>query len=191
MLPNLFSALLFRDLKGRVNAQNSILLHARQNMAVEIERDPNLAMAQPLARHFRVHSGRQHGRRVGVPKIVKSNSREVCGCRSPHLREATRLNGRAVLSRINEGGASLPHTEPQKLLGLIQAMLAQRQSALDWASLSASKRNPFERRVRPVALAPARAYIDAARRLTGEMIAMTVPVERKRFMDRLLRRRAA
>ncbi|WP_245313244.1 septum site-determining protein MinD, partial [Bradyrhizobium macuxiense] len=39
--------------------------------------------------------------------------------------------------------------------------------------------------------APARAYIDAVRRLMGETIAMTVPVERKGLMDRLLRRRAA
>ena len=39
--------------------------------------------------------------------------------------------------------------------------------------------------------APARAYIDAVRRLMGEQIEMTVPVERKGLMDRLLRRRAA
>ena len=39
--------------------------------------------------------------------------------------------------------------------------------------------------------APARAYIDAARRLSGETVAMSVPSERKGFMGRLLRRRAA
>ena len=39
--------------------------------------------------------------------------------------------------------------------------------------------------------APARAYIDAVRRLMGETIEMTVPVERRGLMDRLLRRRAA
>jgi len=39
--------------------------------------------------------------------------------------------------------------------------------------------------------APARAYIDAARRLCGDTVPMQVPVERKGFMDRLLRRRAA
>jgi septum site-determining protein MinD len=39
--------------------------------------------------------------------------------------------------------------------------------------------------------APARAYIDAARRLMGETVAMMVPVERKGLMDRLLGRRAA
>jgi septum site-determining protein MinD len=39
--------------------------------------------------------------------------------------------------------------------------------------------------------APARAYIDAARRLMGETVTMMVPVARKGLMDRLLGRRAA
>jgi septum site-determining protein MinD len=39
---------------------------------------------------------------------------------------------------------------------------------------------------------PAKAYIDAARRLSGETVAMVVPSEqRKGFMGRLLGRRAA
>ena len=41
------------------------------------------------------------------------------------------------------------------------------------------------------ASAPARAYIDAARRLMGETVAMVVPAERKGLMNRLLGRRAA
>jgi septum site-determining protein MinD len=41
------------------------------------------------------------------------------------------------------------------------------------------------------ASAPALAYVDAARRLAGETIAMNVPVERKGLIDRLLGRRAA
>ncbi|HEY5129088.1 MAG TPA: septum site-determining protein MinD [Bradyrhizobium sp.] len=41
------------------------------------------------------------------------------------------------------------------------------------------------------ASAPARAYIDAARRLMGETVDMVVPVERKGLMNRLLGRRAA
>jgi septum site-determining protein MinD len=41
------------------------------------------------------------------------------------------------------------------------------------------------------ASAPARAYVDAARRLMGETVTMMVPAERKGFMDRLLGRRAA
>ena len=39
--------------------------------------------------------------------------------------------------------------------------------------------------------APSRAYFDAARRLNGEAIPMTVPVQRKGLMNRLLGRRAA
>jgi len=39
--------------------------------------------------------------------------------------------------------------------------------------------------------APARAYVDASRRLMGEEVAMVVPLERKGFMNRLLGRRAA
>lgn len=39
--------------------------------------------------------------------------------------------------------------------------------------------------------APARAYMDAARRLEGDFIAMIVPTQRRGFMERLLGRRAA
>jgi septum site-determining protein MinD len=41
------------------------------------------------------------------------------------------------------------------------------------------------------ASAPARAYTDAVRRLMGETVTMTVPLERKSLMNRLLGRRAA
>ena len=41
------------------------------------------------------------------------------------------------------------------------------------------------------ASAPARAYVDAARRLMGETIAMMVPTDRDGLMNRLLGRRAA
>ncbi|MDN3627874.1 septum site-determining protein MinD, partial [Methylobacterium isbiliense] len=41
------------------------------------------------------------------------------------------------------------------------------------------------------ASAPARAYADAARRLKGETVPMTIPAERKSFFDRFLPRRAA
>ncbi|MCC6775593.1 MAG: septum site-determining protein MinD [Hyphomicrobiales bacterium] len=39
--------------------------------------------------------------------------------------------------------------------------------------------------------APARAYADAARRLCGETVPMTIPSERKRLIDKLFGRRAA
>jgi septum site-determining protein MinD len=39
--------------------------------------------------------------------------------------------------------------------------------------------------------APARAYADAAKRLTGEDVEMSIPVDKKGLLDRLFRRRAA
>jgi septum site-determining protein MinD len=39
--------------------------------------------------------------------------------------------------------------------------------------------------------APGRAYHDAARRLIGETLPMTIPTERVRFFDKLFGRRAA
>ena len=39
--------------------------------------------------------------------------------------------------------------------------------------------------------APARAYMDAARRLKGETIAMSIPSDRKSLLDKLFMRRAA
>jgi septum site-determining protein MinD len=41
------------------------------------------------------------------------------------------------------------------------------------------------------ASAPARAYVDAARRLKGDEVAMTIPSDRKRLLDKLFGRRAA
>jgi septum site-determining protein MinD len=42
-----------------------------------------------------------------------------------------------------------------------------------------------------VASAPARAYLDAARRLRGEQVPMAIPTDRRRLFDRLFARRAA
>jgi len=39
--------------------------------------------------------------------------------------------------------------------------------------------------------APARAYMDAAKRLQGETVAMTIPSDKKGLLDRLFGRRAA
>jgi septum site-determining protein MinD len=39
--------------------------------------------------------------------------------------------------------------------------------------------------------APARAYVDAARRLMGEQVPMVIPGEKKSFMTKLFGRRVA
>ena len=41
------------------------------------------------------------------------------------------------------------------------------------------------------ASAPARGYIDAARRLRGDNVPMVIPSDRKRLFDKLFGRRAA
>src|ERR1700675_2830983 len=84
LLPNLFGALLFGDLIGLVNARGCIFLHPRQDVAVEIERDPNLTVAEPLARHLRMYACGKHVGRVGMPKVVKSNARKMRGAGAPH-----------------------------------------------------------------------------------------------------------
>jgi septum site-determining protein MinD len=45
--------------------------------------------------------------------------------------------------------------------------------------------------VNNAASAPARAYLDAARRLRGEEVPMSIPSERKRLLEKLFGRRAA
>jgi len=49
LLPNVFGALLLGDLKGYVNARGSIFLHPGQNMAVEVEHNPDAGVSQPFA----------------------------------------------------------------------------------------------------------------------------------------------
>ena len=61
-------------------------------MAVEIERDPNAAMAQALARDLRVNIGRQHVAAVRMPQIVEPNAPEskLPDLEPPFLADAAR-----------------------------------------------------------------------------------------------------
>jgi hypothetical protein len=67
LLPNRFAALVYCNLKGFVNARDRISLHVREHMAVQVERDADLAMSQALARHLGVDAARKQMRSVGVP----------------------------------------------------------------------------------------------------------------------------
>src|SRR5260370_27053808 len=125
LLPNVVGALLFRDLVSLVNARNRVLLHARQDVTVEVERDPNLAVAQSFTRHLRMHTGGQHVRRMRVPKVVESNTREMGGAGSPHLREATWLHRFSVLAGVDKRCVGLPDAKSQQFFSLNKAMLAQ------------------------------------------------------------------
>ena len=48
---------------------------ARQDMAVKIEGDTDLAVAQPLARHLRVNAARKQMGSMGMAQIMEANAR--------------------------------------------------------------------------------------------------------------------
>ena len=79
--------------QGVVNDCRRIGLHVRQYMAVEIQRDADLAMAEPLAGDFRVNAGRKHMGRMGVAKIVEAEPGQAgrCDLAIPILSKAVRL----------------------------------------------------------------------------------------------------
>src|SRR5467141_4025101 len=64
-------------------------------------------------------------------------------CIAPRLEIGLGALGRSCHARSKSGDRADMHVA-----------VVDCQSALDWDPLSASKRDPFERRVRPVALAP-------------------------------------
>jgi hypothetical protein len=90
---------LYGRLKRVVNKGDGICLHVRQHVRVEVERNPHLAVPQPLAGDLRMDAGRQqmgsHGR---VSEVVKADTgrggrREEA---HPLLSEAVRLQRRSV-----------------------------------------------------------------------------------------------
>ena len=50
--------------KSRVDLGSGVLLHSRQDVRVQIERDPDLAVPESLARHLHMYAGAEHVRRV-------------------------------------------------------------------------------------------------------------------------------
>ena len=62
-------------------------------MAIEVEGNPDLAMAQSLTGYLRVNATGEHMRRVGVAEIMKTNAGEI-GVRNlaiPIMSKAIRL----------------------------------------------------------------------------------------------------
>jgi len=64
LLPNVFGALLLGDLKGYVNARGSIFLHPGQNMAVEVEHNPDAGVSNRSLATFGCIPASQHVRRM-------------------------------------------------------------------------------------------------------------------------------
>ena len=57
--------------KRRVNLGDGILLHARQDVAVEVERYPDLGMPEPFCGSLHMGARGKHVRGVGVPEVVR------------------------------------------------------------------------------------------------------------------------
>jgi len=60
-----------------VNLGRRVLLHAGQDVAVEIERDPNARMPEALLRDLWVNAAGEQMRRVRVSQIVQSDGRQT------------------------------------------------------------------------------------------------------------------
>ena len=73
------AALLQRPAQRVVDARRGVLLHARQHVRIQIERDADAGMAEPFAGDFRMHAGGEQMRGVAVPQIVQPNARQRHG----------------------------------------------------------------------------------------------------------------
>ena len=83
-------------------------------MAVEVERDPYLAVAQPFAGDLRMNAGREHVCRVGMSKIVEADAGQG-GARDlpiPIVSEGVGLQRQAILTRANKSLIGEPNAEP-------------------------------------------------------------------------------
>jgi hypothetical protein len=45
-------------------------------MAVKVQRDPDLAVPEPRARHFGMDAARKQVRRMGVAQVMEANARQ-------------------------------------------------------------------------------------------------------------------
>jgi hypothetical protein len=68
-----------RRLQRRVELRGRILLHSGQDVAVEIESRPHSRMPQPFAGNLGMDAQSQHVCCVGVPQVVKPDTREAGG----------------------------------------------------------------------------------------------------------------
>ena len=104
----------------------SLRAHSRQHMRVNVHRDRDRRVAKALLRHLRMNATRQHVRRMGVPQIVKANSRfPPCGPLSPHRSECVGLRRLAVPHDIDEGVRCQGFAQLFKFGLLLRPMFAQ------------------------------------------------------------------
>jgi hypothetical protein len=65
------------DLQLLVNKRSRIFLDSRQDVRVEVQRDPHIAVAEFLARDLRIDAQGQHVGRASVPQIMKPDDRQT------------------------------------------------------------------------------------------------------------------
>jgi hypothetical protein len=106
-----------------VNLGRGIVLHAGQDMAVEVERDPNARMAKAFLRHLGVDPIRQKVRRVGVPQIMEPDAWQIASFpEQPNelMREAIRLERLAIHLRDDVGLVAKADANPQEFPRLLK-----------------------------------------------------------------------
>jgi hypothetical protein len=125
LLANVPRALLYRLAEGIVNARDRVLLHAGQNIAVEIKGYADARVSEPLGRDLGVDAAGQEMRGVRVPEIMEPSAGGggAADRFAPCLRQAARLQGLAVLLCVDERCLGLPDVQLQQLLGLAEAVL--------------------------------------------------------------------
>ena len=104
---------------GRRQGGRRVVPHAGQHAVEEGARDADRGVPQALARHLRMETGGQHRRGVSVPKIVEPHPRQPdLGDQDlPLMGRGARLNGFAILARVDEG-MTLSDAEVPKRLSL-------------------------------------------------------------------------
>ena len=112
---------LLMGLERRVHLRDRILLHARQHVAVQVERDADLAVTEPLAGDLHMDARGQHVRGVAVPQIVEADAGQALArnCLQPFMGEAVRLDAFAGSRGADQRVAGRPDAKPQQFLGLL------------------------------------------------------------------------
>src|SRR5262249_39657145 len=83
-----------RGAECRINLGGGILLHSRQNVAVEVEGDTNLAVPQSFARNLDMRSRGKHVRAVSMPQIMEAIPGQggAFNCQHPFMGDECRLH---------------------------------------------------------------------------------------------------
>jgi hypothetical protein len=119
---------LYRGPDRGVNLGRRVLLHAAQDVAIEVEGDADARMAEPLLRYLRMNAAGEQMRRMRVPQIVEPDVRQTARFgQQPDefMGQAVRLEWLAVRLRHDMSLVREPNADPQKLLRLPEPGLAQ------------------------------------------------------------------